>query len=70
MFERIDPKAFEQCFQRWVGTLVERLGAQVIAIDGKTLKGSYNRERQKSALHVVSAWASEHRKRARTCESL
>jgi len=26
VFERIDPKAFEQCFQRWVGTLVERLG--------------------------------------------
>jgi len=32
VFERIDPKAFEQCFQRWVGTLVERLGAQVIPI--------------------------------------
>jgi len=38
-----------------LGRDVERLGAQVI--DGKTLKGSYNRERQKSALHVVSAWA-------------
>lgn len=61
VFERIDPKAFEQCFQRWVRTLVEHLGAQVIPIDGKTLKGSYDRERQKSALHVVSAWASEHR---------
>jgi len=48
VFERIDPKAFEQCFQRWV-TLVERLGAQVIPIDGKTLKGLYNRERQKCA---------------------
>jgi len=32
--------------------LVERLGAQVIPIDAKPLKGSYNRERQKSALHV------------------
>lgn len=33
----------------------------MIPIDGKTLKGSYNRENQQSALHMVSAWASEHR---------
>jgi len=53
-------KAFEQCFQRWVGTLVERLGAQVIPIDGKTLKAPTGNG--KKVLHVVSAWASEHRK--------
>ena len=61
VFERIDPSAFEQCFQRWVRALVEQLGAQVIPIDGKSVKGSYDREQPKSALHVVSAWASEHR---------
>lgn len=61
VFERIDPQAFERCFQRWVGELVNQLGAQVIPIDGKTVKGSYDREQQKTALHVVSAWASEHR---------
>jgi predicted transposase YbfD/YdcC len=33
----------------------------VIPIDGKTLKGSYDREQGKTALHIVSAWASEHR---------
>ena len=27
----------------------------------KTLKGSYNREQAKSALHLVSAWSSKHR---------
>ena len=52
---------FERCFQRWVQSIVEKLGAQVIPIDGKTLKGSYDRELHKSALHLVSAWASEHR---------
>lgn len=61
MFERIDPTAFERCFQRWVRALVNQVGAQVIPIDGKTVKGSYDREQQKNALHVVSAWASEHR---------
>jgi len=38
---------------------VETVGAQVIPIDGKTLRGSYDREQKKSALHLVSA--SEHR---------
>lgn len=61
MFERIKPKIFEHCFQRWVQSIVGTIGAQVIPIDGKTLKGSYDREQQKSALHLVSAWASEHR---------
>jgi len=49
LFERIDPKAFEQCFQRWVGTLVERLGAQVIPIDGKTLKAPTTGNGKKAA---------------------
>ena len=40
---------------------METVGAQVIPIDGKTLRGSYDREQKKSALHLVSAWASEHR---------
>jgi predicted transposase YbfD/YdcC len=61
VFERINPKAFEQCFQRWVKSIVETVGAQVIPIDGKTLKGSYDRTQGKSAIHLVSAWSSEYR---------
>lgn len=61
VFERIDPKVFERCFQRWVQSIVETVGAQVIPIDGKTVKGSYDREQKQSALHLVSAWASTHR---------
>lgn len=33
----------------------------MIPIDGKTLRGSYDREAKQGALSVVSAWASEHR---------
>jgi predicted transposase YbfD/YdcC len=40
---------------------IAKATAQVIPIDGKTLRGSYDREQRKSALHLVSAWASEHR---------
>lgn len=60
-FERINPKVFEQCFRRWIESIVEVVGAQVIPIDGKTIKGSYDREQGKSALHLVSAWSSQYR---------
>ncbi|MBV6622639.1 MAG: ISAs1 family transposase [Rivularia sp. (in: Bacteria)] len=61
VFERINPKVFEQCFRHWIESIVECCGAQVIPIDGKTLKGSYDREQNKSALHLVSAWSSKYR---------
>lgn len=61
VFERINPEALQQCFLGWVNQVVESTGAQVIPIDGKSVKGSYNREKKQSALHLVSAWASEHR---------
>jgi len=54
VFEKINPKVFERCFERWVQSIVETVGAQVIPIDGKTLRGSYDREQKKSALHLVS----------------
>ncbi len=42
VFERINPKEFEQCFRNWVQSLVEKLGVEVVAIDGKTHRGSYD----------------------------
>ena len=61
VFERINPKVFEQCFRCWVESIVEKTGAQVIPIDGKTIKGSYDRVLGKTALHLVTAWSSQHR---------
>lgn len=61
VFERLNPKQFEYCFEQWVNQLVQELGIQVIAIDGKNLRGSYDRESGSKALHFVSAWATEHR---------
>lgn len=55
------PNIFERCFRCWVESIVEAVGARVIPIDGKTLKGSYDRGQGKSALHLVSAWSSEYR---------
>lgn len=61
VFERIEPAALQRCFLAWVNHIVEETSGQVIPIDGKQMRGSYDRERQQSALQVVSAWASEHR---------
>jgi len=54
VFERLNPKQFEHCFEQWVNQLVQELGIQVIAIDGKNLRGSYERESGSKALHFVS----------------
>jgi len=61
VFERVNPEALQQCFLAWVNQVVEATGAQVIPIDGKSVKGSYDRSKKQSALHLVSAWASSHR---------
>jgi predicted transposase YbfD/YdcC len=61
VFERINPQQLEQCFEQWVQQLVGDLGIQVVAIDGKNLKGSYDRESGSKSLYLVSAWATENR---------
>jgi len=43
LFERMAPAALERCFLGWVKQSIEGSGAQVISIDGKTIKGSYDR---------------------------
>ncbi len=59
VFMLIDPDAFEAGFTAWVGSLADRFEREVVAIDGKTIRRSFDHGRDQSALHVVSAWASE-----------
>ena len=59
VFMLIDPDAFEAGFAAWVGSLADRLEREVVAIDGKTVRRSFDHGREQSPLHVVSAWASE-----------
>ena len=58
VFARLDPTALQQCFVAWVQAVVGELPAQVVAIDGKTSRGSADRSRGQAALHLVSAWAT------------
>lgn len=55
VFALIEPDALQDCFAHWVEQIVKATGAQVILIDGKTLKGSYERNTRQSALPIVSA---------------
>lgn len=59
LFARIDPKGFQDFFTRWVRDLSESLKGKTVAIDGKTLRGSHDRINGKSAIHMVSAWATD-----------
>lgn len=52
------PAEFEQCLLSWITSLHQVTDGQVIAIDGKTLRRSYDRASSKSAIHMVSAWAT------------
>lgn len=58
LFARLDPRQFEQCFLAWVNAVFERTAGKVVAIDGKTLRRSYDRSCNKAAIHMVSAWAT------------
>jgi predicted transposase YbfD/YdcC len=58
VFARLDPAALQHCFVAWVQAVVGELPAQVVAIDGKTSRGSADRSRGQAALHLVSAWAT------------
>ena len=58
VFARLDPAAFQQSFQAWVAALVEATDGRVIAIDGKTLRHSFDTAGGKGPLHLISAWAT------------
>ena len=61
VFQLLDPRKFHDCFIQWVQALHELTRGEVVAIDGKTLRRSFDSARDLPALHLVSAWAAENR---------
>lgn len=59
IFGLIDPQQFQECFVSWVQAVSEVIESEIISIDGKTLRRSYDTHSNKAAIHMVSAWASE-----------
>ena len=59
VFAALDPVAFEACFMSGVQSLCEDTAGDVVAIDGKTLRRSFDHAAGKTALHMVSAWSAD-----------
>ena len=60
IFARIDPDQFEQRFRAWTSALAGVI-VGVVAVDGKTLRRSFDKANAKAALHMISAWAADNR---------
>lgn len=60
LMNRIDPALFADCFQSWAAAMRPETPA-LVAIDGKTSRGSHDRPRGRAALHLVSAFATRER---------
>ncbi len=61
VISRLAPKSFSECFMRWAEEVREKTHGEIIAVDGKTARGSQNRKHGKNPLHMVSAWATANR---------
>jgi predicted transposase YbfD/YdcC len=60
VFSLISPTEFEACFIEWINLLRFKIPGEFVAIDGKNLRRSHDEKSGKSAIHRVSAWASEN----------
>ncbi|ENM5763214.1 ISAs1 family transposase [Vibrio mimicus] len=58
LISTINPTEFRDCFLAWMKAVHKLTCGEVVAIDGKTLRGSYDRDDRQSAIHMVSAHAS------------
>lgn len=57
IFGALDAAAFQSCFIAWAQSLSGAVKG-VVAVDGKTLRRSFDRTGSKGALHMISAWSS------------
>ena len=60
IFAMIKPAEFEKCLLSWITELHSISRGQIIAIDGKTLRRSFDAASSKAAIHMISAWATKN----------
>ena len=61
IFRRIDPKALQEAFIAFTAGVAEASNGRLIALDGKTLRGSVDHGGRKAAIHMVHAWDQRNR---------
>jgi predicted transposase YbfD/YdcC len=57
VFSMIEPQEFEGCLRDWVAEMCELFSDDIIAIDGKTSRGSSHKRGNKSAIHMINAYS-------------
>ncbi len=62
VFPRLNPQQFQECFLKWIKSIYKITEGEVIAIDGKFLRHSYDKGAELGAIHMVSAWHLGNRK--------
>jgi predicted transposase YbfD/YdcC len=60
-FAMLNPQALEQAFRDWASTLATLTKGEVVAIDGKTLRRSFQKAGSSAFVHMVSAWSTGNR---------
>jgi predicted transposase YbfD/YdcC len=60
VMRKLETKAFQACFMEWIQSVSDVTSGDIIAIDGKTLRRSHDRQAGVPAIHMVSAWSSEN----------
>ena len=57
VFSLLDPNEFQEGFRSWIASIQELTKGEIVAIDGKQLRGSHDTYLGKNAIYMVSAWA-------------
>jgi predicted transposase YbfD/YdcC len=60
-YSALDPESFSRCFINWTASICEIDAEELISLDGKCVRGSYDNLSEKSAIYMVSAYASKAR---------
>ena len=61
VFARLDSEAFARCFAKWTKAIRKKTRGQVVSIDGKALRHSFDTAAKTAAIQMVSAWAHDSR---------
>jgi predicted transposase YbfD/YdcC len=60
VFALLEPTQLQECFASWVKSIAQLSLGEVVAIDGKSVRHSYDKGQSKGVIHMVSAWANEN----------
>ena len=61
VISQINPKQFQTCFICWMASCHEITAGDVIAIDGKTVRRSFDKSKKQGAIHMVSAFSTANK---------